>query len=90
MKNILIVDDNPQNLYLLQTLLCGHGYGVTEAANGAQALEKARSERPDMIISDILMPVMDGFELCRRVQAGRRPEGSPLRVLHRHVHRSQG
>ena len=64
MKNILIVDDNPQDLSLLQTLLNRHGYGVTAAANGAEALEKARSERPDMIISDILMPIMDGFTLC--------------------------
>ena len=65
MKNILIVDDNSQDLTLLQTLLNRHGYGVTAAANGAEALEKARSERPDMIISDILMPIMDGFKLCR-------------------------
>jgi len=65
MKNILIVDDNPQDLSLLQTLLNKHGYMVTVAANGAEALEKARRERPDMIISDMLMPVMDGFTLCR-------------------------
>ena len=65
MKNILIVDDNPQDLSLLQTLLERNGYGVTAAAHGTEALEKARSERPDMIISDILMPVMDGFTLCR-------------------------
>jgi PAS domain S-box-containing protein len=65
MKNILIVDDNPQDLSLLQTLLNKHGYRATVAANGAEALEKARRERPDMIISDILMPVMDGFTLCR-------------------------
>jgi PAS domain S-box-containing protein len=65
MKNILIVDDNPQDLHLLQTLLDRHGYGVTAAVNGVEALEKARSERPDMIIADVLMPVMDGFKLCR-------------------------
>ncbi len=65
MKEILVVDDNPQNISLLRILLERHGYGVKSAANGAEALEKARSGRPDMIISDILMPVMDGFTLCR-------------------------
>ena len=65
MKKILIVDDNTQILSMLQTLLSDQGYGVMTATNGAEALEKARSECPDMIISDILMPVMDGFQLCR-------------------------
>ncbi len=65
MKMILIVDDNTQNLSLLQSLLERHGYGVTAAVNGAEALVKARRQRPDLIISDILMPVMDGFALCR-------------------------
>jgi len=60
MKDILIVDDDAQNIYMLQALLSGHGYSVATAANGAEALEKARQEPPDMIVADILMPVMDG------------------------------
>jgi PAS domain S-box-containing protein len=69
MKQILIVDDNPQNLYMLRMLLGGSGYRVTEAANGQEALEKARQDCPDMVVADILMPVMDGFELCRQWKA---------------------
>jgi signal transduction histidine kinase len=65
MANILIVDDNPQNLYLLETILRVNSYKVISARNGADALAIAREIPPDLIITDILMPIMDGFELCR-------------------------
>ena len=65
MTRILIADDNEQNLYMLQVLLTGYGYQVVSTDNGAKALEIARRDPPDMIVSDILMPVMDGFALCR-------------------------
>jgi CheY-like chemotaxis protein len=65
MTRILIVDDKEENLYYLQALLKGHGYEVVDAKHGAEALVKARQQLPDVIISDLLMPVMDGYTLLR-------------------------
>lgn len=64
----LIVDDKHENLYLLETILKGNGFLVTSAVDGAIALEKAKNETPDLIIADILMPVMDGFSFCREIK----------------------
>ncbi len=65
MKTVLIVDDKEENIYYLRALLSGNGYAVTTARHGAEALVKARHEKPDAIISDLLMPVMDGYTLLR-------------------------
>ncbi len=62
---ILIVDDDQTDRVFLEALLRGHGYVVDGATNGAAALERLRRERFDLVISDILMPLMDGFQLCK-------------------------
>lgn len=62
--NIMIVDDTPANLEVLAALLHKHGYGVRPAINGPIAIQAARSQPPDLIILDISMPDMDGYEVC--------------------------
>jgi len=66
MAKLLIIDDNEQNRYMLRTLLEGHGHAVVEASNGREALDLALGAPPDCAISDLLMPVMDGFALCQQ------------------------
>lgn len=69
MPLILIVDDKEDNLYYLQSLLQGHGYRVEAAHEGVEALALARRSAPDFVISDLLMPVMDGYTLLREWKA---------------------
>ncbi len=65
---ILSVDDKAENLYMVEALLRGHGHEVDSASNGLDALHLAQRGRYDLIISDILMPRMDGFQLCRELK----------------------
>lgn len=62
---VLMVHDNEENLHLFETVLKGSGYEVVSARNGVEALKRLKKDSIDMIISDILMPKMDGFQLCR-------------------------
>ncbi len=66
---ILIVDDNPMNLDILQTRLTVHGYEILTATDGEAALATAREKRPDLILLDVMMPKMDGIEVCRHLKA---------------------
>jgi two-component system, cell cycle sensor histidine kinase and response regulator CckA len=75
---ILIVDDNEQNIYLLRVLLESQGYKTASANNGSEALKLLQEEGADFIISDILMPVMDGFQLCRKVKGDESLSRIPL------------
>ncbi len=65
---VLVVDDEEQNRTLLRDPLEARGYEVEEAENGVQALQKIAARRPDAILLDLMMPKMDGFEVCRRLR----------------------
>lgn len=80
MTHALVVDDKPENLYLLRALLQGHGYSVDQARHGAEALTLARQTPPDLVISDLLMPVMDGYTLLRHWKADARLRAIPFVV----------
>jgi class 3 adenylate cyclase len=66
---VLVVDDAPQNVRLLDAVLSPRGYDVVSACSGEDALAKARSGEPDLVLLDVLMPGMDGYEVCRRLRA---------------------
>ena len=77
---VLIVDDKEENLYYLQALLTGHGCAVETARHGAEALVKAHQHPPELVISDLLMPVMDGYTLLRQWKADPRLKVIPFIV----------
>lgn len=77
-NTILVVDDNPDNLRLLAGILKECRYKIRLAPNGEQALATIRKEAPDLILLDIMMPVMDGFEVCRQLKADQKNTGIPV------------
>ena len=76
---ILVVDDVPQNVRLLEAVLAPRGYEVVTATDGDGALRLVESEEPDLVLLDVVMPKLDGYEVCRRLRA--RPETAMLPVL---------
>ena len=76
---ILLVDDEPTNLDLLRHVLDGQGYRLFVAKNGEDALKVARKMRPRLVLLDVMMPGIDGFETCRRLRAD--PETSDAAVI---------
>ncbi len=66
---ILVVDDNPQNLQFVANLLSGEGYEIALAQNGLQALDYLKENKPDLILLDVMMPDMDGFQVCAKLKA---------------------
>lgn len=78
LPTIMLVDDTPANLSLLEEILRGRGYRVVAFPRGAMALRAAAANPPDLILLDIMMPEMDGFEVCRRLKADERLGETPV------------
>lgn len=75
---ILAVDDNRTNLHILQVFLRKMGHEVMLAENGAQAVQQFKDHSPDLVLLDIMMPIMDGFEAARQIKALTRDKWVPI------------
>jgi putative two-component system response regulator len=80
-ERILIVDDDEDVLLIVQTILDNAGYTAVLARNGREAVEKAIDGQPDLILLDVMMPGMDGYEVCRRLKRDPRTMGIPVIFL---------
>jgi DNA-binding NtrC family response regulator/tRNA A-37 threonylcarbamoyl transferase component Bud32 len=78
---ILIVDDTPANIQMLAAILREQGYQLSAATNGRQAVEAVEKVRPDLVLMDVVMPDMDGYEACRQIKASTRWRDLPIIFL---------
>jgi len=78
---ILVVDDEVNITQILEFSIGAEGYEVITAANGEEAIDKARREQPDLIILDVMMPKIDGYEACRILKANPLTKGIPVVLL---------
>ncbi len=78
---VLIVEDSPLNRKLVETVLKPHGYRIIVAENGAAGVELALRERPDLILMDVMLPVLNGYDAARRIKADHATAGIPIVAL---------
>ena len=78
---ILVVEDQPDNRQIIRDLLTSAGYDLIEAEDGAAGVSLAESERPDLILMDIQLPVLDGYEATRRIKADPELRAIPIVVV---------
>ncbi|HEV8240446.1 MAG TPA: response regulator, partial [Thermoanaerobaculia bacterium] len=78
---VLVVDDQPENLELVAEILSEEGYRIQLAPDGESALSMVAAEPPDCIVLDVMMPRMDGFEVCRRLKGSRATRFIPVVML---------
>lgn len=85
MKKVLIVEDNVDNREVIRTVLTHHGYEVIEAVDGVEGIDKAGQEKPDIILMDLSLPKMDGWEATRRLKADDELKNIPVIAITAHA-----
>lgn len=78
MSTVLVVEDSVTQREMISDLLRGSGLSVTEASDGVEALEQIQGKRPDLVVLDIVMPRMNGYEVCRRLKADPKTQDVPV------------
>lgn len=80
-NKILLIEDEPDQIEMIRMRLEANGFSVISAQDGAQGLRKASEEKPDLIILDVVMPHMDGFQVCNSLQQGEATKSIPILIL---------
>lgn len=78
---VLVVDDSPTELTLMTEPFLSNGYEVITATNGEEALQKAESENPSLIVLDVVMPKLNGFQVCKHIKTSRKLKDTPVILL---------
>ncbi|MCE6004093.1 response regulator [Acinetobacter junii] len=81
MARILIVDDSPTETFRFREILTKHGYEVLEATNGADGVTMAQAELPDLVLMDVVMPGMNGFQATRQISKGKDTQHIPVVIV---------
>lgn len=81
MAHILIVDDSPTDVHVMTTMLEKHGFEVTSAENAEDGIEKAKAEKPDLVVMDVILPGMNGFQATRALSKDEATSGIPIIIV---------
>jgi twitching motility two-component system response regulator PilH len=81
MANILIVDDSPTEIHVLTSMLEKHGFTIATAGSGEEGVGKAKTDKPDLILMDVVMPGMNGFQAARQISNDPETSGIPIIIV---------
>ena len=84
-KRILVVEDQPDSRQIIRDMVAGTDYEITEAENGEEALAAIAKQRPDLILMDIQLPIMDGYEVTRQIKADPAMRSTPIIAVTSHA-----